>query len=98
MAPASPKNLSAAAAAAAVLLLILVILATGEAASAAEQTCRHLSGSYKGICVFNPSCYFACTDESAGNIDGACHILRCWCYTRCPSEIVAAASAPMIQP
>ncbi|KAG2629720.1 hypothetical protein PVAP13_3KG447900 [Panicum virgatum] len=98
MAPASPKNLSATAA----VLLILVILATSQPASVAEQTCRHLSGSYKGICAYSLSCYFVCTDESEENIDGSCDFLQCWCYTKCPSdEIVAAAaaaSAPMIQP
>ncbi|CAL4991600.1 unnamed protein product [Urochloa decumbens] len=93
MASASRKNLSATAN---VVLLLLVIVATGASASVEEQTCRHLSGSYKGPCVFSPSCYFVCTDESMGNVDGKCDFFRCWCYTNCPSEIVAAA-AP-IQP
>ncbi|CAL4983280.1 unnamed protein product [Urochloa decumbens] len=93
MAPASQKNLSATA----IVVLLLIIVATGESASVEEQTCRHLSGSYKGPCVYNPSCYYVCRDESMGNIGGKCHIFRCWCDTECPSEIVTAASAP-IQP
>ncbi|KAF8700168.1 hypothetical protein HU200_034540 [Digitaria exilis] len=69
-----------------------------EPASVAEQTCRHLNGSYKGICVYNLSCYFVCTDESTANIDGSCEFFQCWCYTKCPYEIVAADASAPIQP
>ena len=71
-----------------------------ELVAVAEQTCKHLSGNYKGICAYNLSCSLVCTDESTANTDGSCYLLRCWCYTKCPSDqiVAAAASAPMIQP
>ncbi|KAG2621193.1 hypothetical protein PVAP13_3NG188500 [Panicum virgatum] len=98
MAPASPNNLSAAATI--ILLIVVILLATSEPVAVAGQTCRHLSGNYKGICAYNLSCSLVCTDESTENTDGSCYLLRCWCYTKCPSDqiVAAAASAPMIQP
>lgn len=52
-------------------------------ATAEESRCRHLSGSYKGICAYSLSCYFVCKDESRDNVDGSCDWLQCWCYTNC---------------
>jgi hypothetical protein len=69
-------------------------------ATAEESRCRHLSGSYKGICAYSLSCYFVCKDESKDNVDGSCDWLQCWCYTNCgtsSSEIIPASPAP-IQP
>ncbi|CAL4979568.1 unnamed protein product [Urochloa decumbens] len=95
MAPASASRKNLSATATVLLLLIIVascvIIRRGTNVQALERQ------SYKGPCVYNPSCYYVCRDESMGNIGGKCHTFRCWCDTECPSEIVTAASAP-IQP
>nr|CAB3455685.1 unnamed protein product [Digitaria exilis] len=76
-------KLSAAAVAATILLLLV---AAAEMASVGEKnTCRHLSGKYRGWCVNDQSCTAVCKDESSDNIGGVCDDTpdRCYCITNC---------------
>lgn len=49
-------------------------------------TCRHLSGSYHGLCdtSYTP-CLDTCKGEDSNNVGGACFDSppRCWCFTNC---------------
>ncbi|RCV39523.1 hypothetical protein SETIT_8G231200v2 [Setaria italica] len=102
MAHSAGKNLSA------VLLLVAIAAVAGrihaaESASVGDYNlfpCNnryHLSYNYKGPCfAWINTCNRVCLDESSDNISGDCIALRCWCETRCTSETVAAASAPIL--
>ncbi|KAF8732285.1 hypothetical protein HU200_016265 [Digitaria exilis] len=50
-----------------------------------KNTCRHLSGKYRGWCVNDQSCTAVCKDESSDNIGGVCDDTpdRCYCITNC---------------
>ncbi|KAJ1253963.1 hypothetical protein BS78_04G041800 [Paspalum vaginatum] len=95
MAP-SRKNLFAAAG---ILLLLAIVAAAGETASVEPlDTCRHLSGSFQGLCRFDDYCRLDCMTESSDNIGGECDsnfFSRCWCITNCATEAVAPTSAPI---
>ncbi|KAG0515589.1 hypothetical protein BDA96_10G291400 [Sorghum bicolor] len=83
MEPHSRRNLSAAAAAAVVLLLVTV---TAEMASVgAAATCKHLSGTFQGMCGSANQCIATCEAESRDNIGGECDgfPFRCYCLTNC---------------
>ncbi|CAL4990519.1 unnamed protein product [Urochloa decumbens] len=77
------KNLYAAAAAAVVVVLIL----SSEMASAAADTgfCKHLSGSFRGLCFDDDNCSLTCKDERKDNIGGLCldFIPHCFCFSHC---------------
>ncbi|CAL5031542.1 unnamed protein product [Urochloa decumbens] len=94
MEPSPRKNLSAATA----TILLLVIL-TAESSKSFADGCQHLSGSYRGACwplVSDDACNIACTGESSDNFFGVCDSFKCWCLTKCHSEIVAPASTPIL--
>ncbi|RCV39525.1 hypothetical protein SETIT_8G231400v2 [Setaria italica] len=99
MAHSAGKTLSA-------VLLLVAIAAVGGRIHGAESPsvgdyrgCNdHPSSNYKGACFipFNDiACKRVCLDESSDNISGYCYVFLCWCQTRCTSETVAAASAPI---
>ncbi|KAJ1277731.1 hypothetical protein BS78_04G026500 [Paspalum vaginatum] len=86
MAP-SRKSLSVAIG---VLLLLAIVAADAMASVAPLDTCRHLSGSYQGVCKTDEDCRLQCLGESADNIGGACDnrgflgfASQCWCFTNC---------------
>ena len=59
-----------------------VLACTSEMASVgAANTCRHLSGSFRGWCLDENSCTDVCIDESHDNIQGTCADIppRCYC-------------------
>ncbi|CAL4985952.1 unnamed protein product [Urochloa decumbens] len=80
----SRRNSNFPAAAAVVLLLIIL---SAEMASVAADTCKHLSGSFRGYCLRSESCARTCIMESNDNIDGMCldFISKCYCLTQCRS-------------
>ncbi|CAO2186909.1 unnamed protein product [Urochloa humidicola] len=84
MAPSPRKNVSAATA---VVILLLVIVTSEMMAPVAGShevcSCRHLSGTYVGLCWGN--CALTCKRESPDNIGGMCDDFpsRCYCYTKC---------------
>ncbi|RCV39528.1 hypothetical protein SETIT_8G231700v2 [Setaria italica] len=89
-----------------VLLLVAIATVAGrihgaESASVGDNLflCNyHKSANYKGVCVgliHDQACKRVCLEESSDNIAGECNFLMCWCHTRCTSETVAAASAPI---
>ncbi|RCV39520.1 hypothetical protein SETIT_8G230900v2 [Setaria italica] len=101
MAHSAGKNLSA------VLLLVAIAAVAGlihgaESASVGGYTLlpcsQYPSSNYKGACVslFNDkACRRVCLAESSEYKSGECSIFQCWCQTKCTSETVAAASAPI---
>ncbi|CAL4983922.1 unnamed protein product [Urochloa decumbens] len=80
MAPSGRKNLSAAP-----TVFLLLVIVTAEMASVACNTCRHLSGNFRGWCFDRDGCTETCIHESNDNISGECHDfpLRCYCITNC---------------
>nr|CAB3451930.1 unnamed protein product [Digitaria exilis] len=79
-------KLSAAAVAATILLLLVVAAGTSRwRPLVRKNTCRHLSGKYRGWCVNDQSCTAVCKDESSDNIGGVCDDTpdRCYCITNC---------------
>nr|TKW02403.1 hypothetical protein SEVIR_8G241600v2 [Setaria viridis] len=97
MAHSAGKNLSAV-----VLLLVAIAAVAAESASVGDYNlsrCKkryHLSSNYKGACLqWINDCYRVCLDESSDNVSGICLVLKCYCESRCTSETVAAASAPI---
>nr|TKW31195.1 hypothetical protein SEVIR_2G089100v2 [Setaria viridis] len=107
MAHSAGKNLSAV-----VLLLVAIAAVGGtytrrihgaESASVGGYKifpCNdHQSSNFKGVCfglIHDKACKRVCLAESSDNISGGCDLLQCWCQSRCTSETVAAASAPIL--
>ncbi|CAL4986004.1 unnamed protein product [Urochloa decumbens] len=67
-------------------VFLLLVIMSAEMASVGADTCRHLSGSYHGLCdtSYTP-CEDTCRAESKDNTGGACFDSppRCWCFTNC---------------
>ncbi|CAO1940368.1 unnamed protein product [Urochloa humidicola] len=77
------KNLFAATAA---VVLLLIILSSDMASGAADTGfCRHLSGSFRGLCFNDDRCSLTCKNERNDNIGGLCldFIPHCFCFSRC---------------
>ncbi|CAL5004131.1 unnamed protein product [Urochloa decumbens] len=83
MAPSPRKNVSAATAVVILLVIVTAEMMAPVAGSDDACSCRHLSGTYNGLCWGN--CDLACKTESQDNIRGACDDFpsRCYCYTKC---------------
>jgi hypothetical protein len=56
-----------------------------EMASVGAAKCRHLSGTFEGMCGAESYCVSACLAESRDNIGGECDDFpfRCYCITSC---------------
>ncbi|CAL4990520.1 unnamed protein product [Urochloa decumbens] len=69
-------------------IVVLLVILTAEMASVEGNTCRHLSGSYRGWCLNDYGCQHTCFNENfENNFSGECHDFppRCYCYsTDCP--------------
>lgn len=69
-------------------------LASVEAKS--DGYCYHLSGKFKGWCLYPDKCADVCEDESNKYVSGKCRgfISRCYCMTIClrPQEAPAPAA------
>nr|TKW02400.1 hypothetical protein SEVIR_8G241300v2 [Setaria viridis] len=103
MAHSAGKNLSA--------VLILLVAIAAVAVGSMEQSrsasvggyiifpcSEYQSSNYKGVCfglIHDKACKGVCLAERSDNISGECSIFQCWCQTKCTSETVAAASAPI---
>ena len=51
----------------------------------AANTCKHLSGTFQGMCGSVNQCIDTCLGESSDNIGGECDDFpfRCYCLTNC---------------
>ncbi|CAL4990521.1 unnamed protein product [Urochloa decumbens] len=69
------------------IVLLLIVILTAEMASVAGDinTCKHLSGSFRGWCLNNDHCIDTCVNESSDNFGGECldFIPRCYCIANC---------------
>ncbi|RCV38690.1 hypothetical protein SETIT_8G163000v2 [Setaria italica] len=103
MAHSAGKNLSA------VLILLVAIAAVAAGRIHGEESAsvggftffpcnEYQSSNFKGVCfglIHDQACKRVCLAENSNNISGECSVFMCWCSTKCTSETVAAASAPI---